>query len=53
MGYMLKLHSKCYKNIIDGSRSNTCCGYILNVPNLLLVSKWWVYLTRAPNVLNM
>ena len=53
MGCMLKLYSKCYKNVPAGSRSNPCCWYILNVPNLLLMIKWWVYLTRALNVLNM
>ena len=51
--YMLMLHSKCCINIPIGSRLNTWCGYIWNVPNLLSVGKWWVPSTRAYNVFKM
>ena len=51
--YMLMLHSKCCIDVPIGSRSNTQSGYIWNVPNLLLVGKWWVPSTGAYNVLKM
>ena len=44
---------KCCINVPIGSRSNTWSGNIWNVPNLLLVGKWWVPSTRAYNVLKM
>ena len=40
---------KCYINVPIGSRSNTWSGNIWNVPNLLLMGKWWVPSTRAYN----
>ena len=53
VAYMLILHSKYCINVPIGSRLNTWSGNIWNVPNLLLVGKWWVPSTRAYNVLKM
>ena len=57
---MVKTFSEChwgnFKSCINvpiGSRLNIWSGNIWNVPNLLLVGKWWVPSTRAYNVLKM
>ena len=51
--HMLKLQSKCSKNVPTSPRLNTCCRYISNVSYMLLPWNLWAHLTKALNVLNM
>ena len=53
MRHMLKLQSKCPKNVLTSPRLNICCGYISNVSYMLLPWNRWAHSTKALNVLNM
>ena len=52
MRHMLKLQSKCPKNVPTSPRLNTYCGYISNVSYMLLQWNCWAHSTKALNVLN-